>query len=78
MKKISVLVNFTNSKKYPTDWKVRTEYKDGYKTLFVLDEVSKNTRFGENPNIENMKKYAIEKIETIAKGLGITTDIIFK
>lgn len=78
MKKINVLVSFTNSKKYPTDWKLRTEYKDGYKTLFIIDEISKNTRFGESPSVEDMKKYATDQIETIANSLEIDVDIIFK
>ena len=78
MKKITALVSFSQSKTYPTDWKVRTEYKNGYKTILTQDEISKDTKFGEKPNKKTMEDYASQQVAEIAQGLGFEYELIFK
>ena len=60
---IEAIITFSQSKTYPTDWKIRTEYKNtkNLLTILIQDEVSKNTRFGEKPDLSKMKEYAKEQ-----------------
>lgn len=75
MKTILCLISFSQSKTYKTDWKVRYEYKDGYKTVLITDEISKNTKFGEEPNRELMEAYAVEQARSLATSFGFEVDI---
>jgi hypothetical protein len=78
MKKILAFVTFSQSKTYPTDWKVRTEYKDGYKNILTTDIISKETRFGEKPNKEQMENFAKMTISEIAQSFGFEYEVMFK
>jgi hypothetical protein len=78
MENITAIISFSQSKTYPTDWKVRTEYKNGYKTILVTDEISKNTTFGIKPNKEQMESYAQGKVWELSQGFGIKVETHFK
>lgn len=77
MKKINVIITFSQSKTYKTDWKVRAEYRDGYTPIFTLDEVSKATKFGENPNMEKMREYATARATALVQSFDCEAIISF-
>lgn len=76
-KQIDVVISFSQSKKYPTDWKVRYVFKDGYAVVLIHDEISKSTQFGNNPDNVKMRDYATEQVEKISKALGFDNVVIF-
>jgi len=74
---ITAVITFSQSKKYLTDWKVRTEYKNGYKTVLVNDEISKNTKFSENPDVIAMRAYASSQAQAVADSFNLDLTIIW-
>ena len=76
-KKISVVISFSNSKTYPEHWKVRYSYKDGFKEIFVFDEISKATRFGVNPNKTAMEIYATSRANDLVSAFGCEAEVSF-
>lgn len=76
-KKIRVAIQFSQSKTYKTDWKVRYTFQDGYKTIIVYDEISKSTRFGEIPNKVAMQIYATDRATEITSGFGCEVEVVF-
>lgn len=76
MEKINVIVSFSNSKKYTTDWKVRYCYKNGYKDVLIHDNISKETRFGIEPSKILMQEYATIEVNNLAKAFGFEVEKI--
>ena len=76
-KKIKVQIAFSQSKTYPTNWKIRYSYIDGYRQIFVYDEISKSTQFGENPNLENMKAYGEGQAVILISSFGCEAEVEF-
>ena len=74
---INAFITFSQSKKYPTDWKVRTVYKNGYDTILTVDEVSKNTKFGTKIDLALAKDYARSKAQQVVNGFGQKVNVTF-
>lgn len=76
-KEIIVFISFTQSKKYKTDWRIRTEYRSGYELIATIDEISKGTRFGETINQKNAQDYATTQANKVLDGFGVKGIISF-
>lgn len=74
---IIAFVKFWQSPKYPTDWGMQVEYKNGYTTVLKTREVKADMKFGEKPDTEKMQKYAETHVLAIFNGLGIDGTINF-
>jgi len=76
-KQINVLIAFSNSKTYREHWKIRYSYKDGYREIFVYDEISKETRFGIEPDREAMKTYATKRANELVSAFDCEAVVSF-
>ena len=77
-KTIQAVIEFSQSKTYKSDWKIRLTFKDNYKTILIHDIINKDTKFGESPDTNAMRMLAVEYAQNIADGFGSVLVVDYK